>query len=124
EQGSVHSNYVFAVPSQGHFTTMFLVLDFLQSVTADEVVVELDERTVTDFVRSDVVVFDVVGNEGTTDGASSFIGVVRQPLAVGLHAWVGVHSRQRARDPAGFQSVGRICARTYWNDTELGTSFQ
>ena len=89
---------------------MLVALHFFQSGAANEVVVELDERTVTDFIRSNVVVFDLVGGKAATDCASCFVGSSRQPLAIGFHFFAGVNSRQRGRDPAGFQGVGRVCA--------------
>ncbi len=46
------------------------------------------------------------------------------PLAVGLHALVRVHGRQRRRHPAGFQRVRRIGARTHRHQAEFLAGFQ
>ena len=89
-----------------------LSFHLLQRFAADEVVVELDERAVADFVRRRVVVLDVLRDEAAADRAGRFVAVGRQPLAVLLHALVGVDGGQRRRNPAGFQRVGRIGART------------
>ncbi len=48
---------------------LWLMLQFLQCLAADEVVIELDERTVTQRIRRQIVVFDVVGDETAGDAS-------------------------------------------------------
>ena len=91
----------------------------LERLAADEVVVELHERAVAELVRRDVVVLDVVGDEAAADGAGGLVAVRRQPLAILLHLLAGVDRRQRRGNPARFERVGGIGARTDRHDAEL-----
>ena len=74
--------------------------------------VELHERAVADVVRRNVVVLDVLRQVAATQRAGSLIARGWQPLAEGLHLLARVHCRQRRGNPARFQRVGGIGART------------
>src|SRR5690606_7823611 len=110
---------VFLVPLEGDLLALLFRVQLLERVAADEVVVELHERAVTQLPRVEVVVLDLLTDERTADRTGGFVGVGRQPLAVALQLVAGVARRQRARDPAGFERVRRIGTRTDRDQAEL-----
>ena len=99
-------------------------IDFLQRIGADEIMVELHERAIAQFARVEVVILDAVANEGTADGTGCFVAVGTQPFAVIGQLVAGVDRRQRAWDPAGFQRVRRIGARTDGDQAEFLARFE
>src|SRR6516225_6663901 len=82
----------------------------LDGFFADVVMVEFQERTITESIWRHVVVFDVVRIEAAADGTRRLIAAGRKPLAIGLHLGACVHCRERGRNPPGFQSVGCVSA--------------
>src|SRR4029079_2962231 len=68
EQRLEHLKNVVGIPSKGYFLAMRLGGDLSECLAADKVVVELDERSVSQLVGRHVVVFDVVGYEAAADG--------------------------------------------------------
>src|SRR5690606_18659966 len=116
--------YVVAVPLQGDFLALLAFgFHLLEGSLADEVVfLPADVEVVTQFEGADVVVFDVVGEQRATQRAYGFVVVGTQPVAVVLqHAVAGVDARQRARDPAGFQSVGGVGTRANEAQVDAGS---
>src|SRR3954469_4526950 len=60
EQGGVNPGQVLAIPRKSHFLTVRLAGYLLQGLAADEIVIELHERAVTQLVGSQVIVLDVI----------------------------------------------------------------
>src|SRR5262245_56260305 len=114
-----HLRDVVAVPGKRDLAAMRLVRHLLERLAADELVVELHERTVADLVRRDVVVLDVLRHEAAGERAAGLVAVRGQPLTVRLHALVGVDGGQRRRNPAGLQSVRGVRARADLPHAEL-----
>src|SRR3954452_325976 len=110
---------VVGVPLQGDLAALRVLVHGLEGVTADEVVVELDERAVPEVPRVGVVVLDVVGHEAAGDGVGRLVAVRPQPLPVGTHLLAGVDGRQRRGDPPGLEGVGRVCPRADGLQAEL-----
>src|SRR5690606_19933356 len=110
---------VVRVPRERDLLAVRLVGDLLECLTADEVVVELHERAVTDLVRRDVVVLDVGRYEAARKTARALVAVGRQPLAVRLQLVAGIDGGQRRRDPAGLERIRRVRARPDLMQTEI-----
>src|SRR5690606_41115649 len=98
--------------------------DLFQRLTANEIVVELDESAVADFVGRDIVVFDAVRGEAAADGAGRLVAVSAEPFAERLHFRIGVDSRKRGGDPAGLERVGGVSTRANGHDAELFTGVE
>ena len=99
-------------------------IDLLERVAADEVVVELDHVGVPELERVQVVVLDVVRDEAARERVVRLIAVGGQPLAVAAQPFARVDGGQRRRDPARFERVGRICARSAREQPELGARLE
>ena len=76
---------VVVVEGQRHLVAMLVLVGHpLQRLTADEVVVELDEVSVAEVPWGEVVVLDVVGVEAAADRGRALVAGGGQPLAVAL----------------------------------------
>src|SRR5882724_3242968 len=93
EQRRIDLRKILAIPGEGHLLPLRLPGDLLQRLASDEIMVELDERTVPQLVRRHVIVFDVVRHEAAADRPRALISARRQPLAILLHLLPRVHSR-------------------------------
>ena len=100
DRGGQQLGQVVGVPLQRDLAALRVLVQGLERVTADEVVVELHERAVTELPRVGVVVLDVVGDEAAGDGVGRLVAVGAEPLAVGTQFLAGVDGRQRRGDPA------------------------
>src|SRR5690625_1023548 len=114
---------VISVPLESDLAALFVLIDGFECVTPDEVVIEFHEGTVADFPWIDVIIFDVVRDERASQWCGGFIGVSAEPFAVTAFCFTRVDAWQWRWDPAGFQGVGCIGARTNWQQTELGACF-
>jgi hypothetical protein len=115
---------VLVVPGQRHLAALRARVDRLERVPADEVVVELDERAVAELPRVEVVVLDLVRDEAAGQRVGRLVAVGREPLAVVAQLLGGVDRRQRRRDPAGLEGVGRVGARATRLDPELAAHLE
>ena len=112
------------MPSECHLLALFGRIDLFQRFAAVEIMVELDEVAIAQFPRVQIIVFDVLGDERTTDGAGRFIAVSTEPLAEALQLFTRVDGGKRRWDPAGFQRVRGISTATAGDQTEFLTRFQ
>src|SRR5438552_12632464 len=85
--------------------------------------VELNDMSVAELVRRQIVIFDVIGGEAASKRRFGFIALSRQPLAVSLHFVARINRRHRRWNPAGFKSVGGICPSTNLSKTEFLSGF-
>ena len=112
EQRAEHPRDVFAVPDQRYLLAPRVVGHLLERLAADELVVELDERSVAQVVRRQVVVADVVRVEAAAERCHGLVALAVQPLAVRLHVRPGIDRGQGRRDPARIRdSWSGRCAR-------------
>ena len=102
---------IFATSSAFQASVTFLrcasAIDLLERLAADEVVVELHERPVAELPRVQVVVLDVVRHEAAGERAGGLVAVGGRATRGTSQLLAGVDRRQRGRDPAGLQRVGR-----------------
>src|SRR5262245_51124522 len=82
----------------------------LERLAPDELVVELDVAAVAEIPGREVEVLDRGGVEASADGGHAFVPRRREPLAIGLQARARVDGRERRRNPAGLDRVGRVRA--------------
>ena len=74
---------VLVVEGQRHLTAVLAVGHPLERIAADEIVVELDEVTVTQIPRGEVIILDVGGDEAAADRRRAFVSGRGQPFPVG-----------------------------------------
>src|SRR5579859_444942 len=91
---------VLAVPIERHLSAVWAALHIFERGATDEIVIELDKRAIAQFVRCNVVVLDVVGDEAAANGGHAFITGRRQPLSIRPHLVAGVDRWQRRGYPA------------------------
>src|ERR1700757_2648996 len=94
EHGAEDLGDILGVPSEGHFLALGLVRDFLKGFSSDKIMVELDEGPVAEFVRRQIVVFDVIGIETAANGTCALVTPRGQPLPVSLHLFACIDGRK------------------------------
>jgi hypothetical protein len=99
------------IPDQRHLLAVWLVREPLAGGSADEVVIELEQATIPQIPRGQVVVFDPGTDETSTQRADRFVGRRGEPPPVGLERRTGGDRRQRMGNPAGFEPVRCLGAR-------------
>ena len=124
EQRRIDLGAVLAVPRKGDLLAMRFLRYLLQCLAPDEIMIELDERAVAQFIRSHIVVFDILGDEASADRPRTLVAAGGQPLAVFPHLLAGVNSRQRRWNPSGLQCIAGVGARSHRHQIEFAPSFE
>src|SRR5262249_6809138 len=99
---------IVGIPNKRDFFAMRTRSNLFKSGSTDEIVVELDDGTVAEIVRREVILRDVAGVKAAAERRSGLITITRQPLPVWLQRFARINGRHRRRNPPGFQRVARI----------------
>src|SRR5262245_42179434 len=88
-------HHIVGVERERDLLAMWAFCKRLERFTADEIVIELDVRTVAQIPRRQVVVFDVRRIEAAADRRLRLVAIGWEPLSIRLHLVAGIDRWQR-----------------------------
>src|SRR5580765_3663607 len=87
------SHHVCGVERERDLLAMRTPGALLECLAADEIVIELDVRSVAELPRREVVVLDVRRIEAAADRRVRLVTIGREPLPIGLHPVARIDGR-------------------------------
>src|SRR5882724_9266043 len=92
-------HHIIFVPDEGDLLALRVFNLFRERLAADEILAEIDKRTVTGFDRVYEIVHDVVRIQAAAQGAHHLNVHRGHPLAIRLHLFAVIDRRAGARQP-------------------------